>query len=109
MSAGAPPARDALIAAFAARQHALVTIEQLRAAGLTDGAVTKRVGRGLLYRRYRGVYVVGQPKLSEDGERMAAVLAAGPGAALSHIALAELRGISRFRDRTVHVSAPRFR
>jgi hypothetical protein len=86
-----------------------VTIEQLRATGLTDGAVTKRVGRGLLYRRYRGVYVVGQPKLSEDCERMAAVLAAGPGAALSHIALAELRGISRFRDRTVHVSAPRFR
>ncbi len=76
---------------------------------MSDGAVTRRVRRGVLHRRYRGVYVVGQPTLSEDGERMAAVLAAGPGAALSHVALAELRGISRFQDRTLHVSAPRFR
>lgn len=108
-SAGAPQARDARIAAFAARQHAAVTIDQLRTAGLTDAGVVKRVGRGVLYRRYRGVYVVGQPTLSADGERMAAVLAAGPGAALSHIALAQLRGISRFQDHTLHVSAPRLR
>jgi hypothetical protein len=107
-SAGAPTL-DRRIATLAARQHAAVGLDQLRDAGLTNGGVTRRVHRGVLHRRYRGVYVVGQPTLSEDGERMAAVLAAGPDAALSHIALAELLGISRFRDRSLHVSAPRFR
>ena len=85
-------------------------IEQLRTAGLTEHGVAKRRQRGARCTAdTAAVYVVGQPSLSEDGERMAAVLAAGPGAALSHVALAQLRGISRFEDRTLHVSAPRFR
>ena len=51
---------------------------QLRAAGLTKGGVTRRVQRGVRCTAdHRGVYVVGQPTLSDDGERMAAVLAAG--------------------------------
>ena len=87
----------------------MISIDQLLALGLDDGAVRRRVRRGAMHWRYRGVYAVGQPTLSEDGERMAAVLAAGPDAALSHVALAELRGLSRFQDRTLHVSAPRFR
>jgi hypothetical protein len=57
----------------------------------------------VLHRRYRGVYVVGQPTLSEDGERMAAVLAAGPGSALGFVPAAELHGISRFHEPQLQV------
>ena len=39
---------------------------------------------------HRGVYGVGHPVLTVDGRRMAAVLAAGPGAALSHASAAAL-------------------
>ena len=87
---------DARIAAIAARQHALITIWQLLAIGLDTNAVARRVARGTLHRRYRGVYVVGQPTLSPEGECLAAVLAAGPGAALSHRPAGKLHGISRF-------------
>ena len=48
---------SARIAAIAARQHALITIWQLYAIGLDTSAVAKRVARGTLHRRYRGVYV----------------------------------------------------
>ena len=50
------PPVDAVIARHADRQHALVTIEQLRAAGLSDSAVGKRVARRVLFRKSRGVY-----------------------------------------------------
>jgi hypothetical protein len=87
---------DARIAAIAARQHALITIWQLFALGLDTSAVAKRVARGTLHRRYRGVYVVGQPTLSPEGEWLAAVFAAGPGAALSHRLAGRVHGVSRF-------------
>jgi hypothetical protein len=79
---------DAKIAAIARRQYGLITIAQLRAAGLTDGAVYQRVRAGRLHPRYRGVYAVGHNRLSREGAWMAAVLAAGEGAALSHLAAA---------------------
>ena len=108
-SAGAPPSLDTRIAQVASRQHAAITIVQLVGIGLTDGGVTRRVQRGALHRRHRGVYVVGQPTLSEDGERMAAVLAAGPGSGLSHVSATELYGVSRFRAPLLQVCSPRFR
>ena len=101
---GAPP--DGQIAAIAASQHGLITIAQLARVGLSPSAVTKRVERGVLFRRYRGVYVVGQPALSQEGEWMAAVLAAGPGAVLSHVCAAQLHGISRFRSPRITVLSP---
>ena len=85
------------------RQHALITIWQLYALGLDTSAVAKRVARGALHRRYRGVYVVGQPKLSPEGEWLAAALAAGPGAALSHRPAGKLHGISRFHPQRIAV------
>jgi hypothetical protein len=94
---------DARIAAIAARQHAVITIWQLYALGLDTSAVAKRVARGALYRRHRGVYVVGQPNLSPEGECLAAVLAAGPGAALSHRPAGRLHGISRFHPPCIAV------
>ena len=58
--------------------------------------MARRVARGTLHRRYRGVYVVGQPTLSPEGEMLAAVFAVGPGAALSHRSAGKWHGISRF-------------
>jgi putative AbiEi antitoxin of type IV toxin-antitoxin system/transcriptional regulator with AbiEi antitoxin domain of type IV toxin-antitoxin system/uncharacterized protein DUF559 len=78
------PRTDARIAAVARRQYGLITSAQLAAAGLTDSAVSKRVRAGRLHPRYRGVYAVGHNRLSQEAAWMAAVLAAGPGAALSH-------------------------
>jgi very-short-patch-repair endonuclease len=66
---------DRLVAELAARQHGVVSIDQLRGAGLTDAAVTRRVRAGRLHRIHRGVYAVGHPGLTMEGRWMAAVLA----------------------------------
>jgi very-short-patch-repair endonuclease len=95
--AAAPPSVDEVIAAFARVQHGLVTLIQLLEAGLTESAISKRVARGALHRVHRTVYSVGHAALSREAKMLAAVLAAGPGALLSHLSAAELRQISRFR------------
>ena len=59
-----------------------MTIEQLRAAGVSDSAVGKRVKRGVLHREYRGVYSLARP-LSRKAQLLALVLAAGPGSFLN--------------------------
>src|SRR5207247_11204601 len=81
---------DAAIARIAARQHGVVTVGQLRAAGLDRNAVGRRLAAGRLHRVYRGVYAVGHAGLSDEGRWTAAVLACGEGAVLSHRSAAEL-------------------
>jgi hypothetical protein len=76
------------IAALAEAQYGVVTRDQLRDRGLTDGAVDRRVRSRRLHRLYRGVYAVGHRVLTVEGRWMAAALAAGPGAALSHASAA---------------------
>jgi hypothetical protein len=85
---------DDAIVALAIRQHGVVATRQLVRLGLTRRAVSHRAAVGRLHRIHRGVYAVGHPVLGPDGRRMAAVLAAGPRAVLSHAsagALWELR------------------
>ena len=64
-----------------------------------------------MHRVHRGVYAVGHPVLTVNGRRMAAVLAAGPGAVLSHASAAALWDIRRTSatriDVTVRSSAGR--
>ena len=105
----AAPQVDRAIARYAGRQHALIRLDQLHAVGLSDSAVSKRVARGVLFRRYRGVYVVGQPALSRDGELLASVYAGGGGALLTGDALAELLGLWRYRASRIDVLVPRRR
>jgi predicted transcriptional regulator of viral defense system len=81
---------DAAIADLAAAQHGVVALRQLRALGMSDRAVHGRAARGLLHRVHQGVYAVGHTVLSVHGGWMAAVLAAGEGAVLSHRAAAAL-------------------
>jgi hypothetical protein len=82
---------DRAIWALAARQHGVVSRAQLLALGVNRGAITHRIELGRLQPVHRGVYRIGL--LSRDGRRMAAVLACGPDAVLSHLAAAALFGI----------------
>jgi very-short-patch-repair endonuclease len=92
---------DAAVAAIAARQHGVVSLAQVRALGLGDRAVQQRAARGRLHPVHRGVYTVGHPVLSADGQRMAAVVACGRAAVLSHRSAAAAWGL-RATDRAHH-------
>jgi len=80
---------------MAAQQHGVVSRRQLIALGWHPEAIKHRVRKGRLHRIRRGVYAVGRPNLSQRGHWMAAVLACGPDALLSHRAAAALWGIRR--------------
>lgn len=97
---------DLVIARAAARQHGVVTHRQLRDAGLSRAAITKRAQGGRLHRLYQGVYAVGHVGLSIEGRWMAAVLACGSGAVLSHGDAAALWGLLRSIAGPVDVSVP---
>ncbi len=77
------------VAALAAAQHGVVSAAQLYAVGLTRDQVAGRVRAGWLHRIHRGVYGVGH-SLSPQGLWMAATLAAGRDAVLSHVSAAAL-------------------
>jgi Protein of unknown function (DUF559)/Transcriptional regulator, AbiEi antitoxin len=68
---------DPAVARVAAAQAAVVSVDQLHAAGLGRGAIAHRVRRGRLHRVHRGVYVVGVRRLTPRGRLWAAVLACG--------------------------------
>jgi len=85
----------------------LTTRFELLSSGLTRGAISKRVARGALVRRYPGVYSFGPGELSADAQAMAAVLAAGPGAVLAHLSCAAVWRTSRFHAPLPHVLVPR--
>lgn len=75
---------------FAVVQNGLVTLEQLEGLGLTEDAVIKRVARGRLHRIHQTVYSLTPKVMTERGRFMAAVLACGPDAVLSHRSAAYL-------------------
>lgn len=84
---------DWAISELAQRQHGVVARGQLRDLGYGNTAIEARVRRGSLLRLHRGVYAVGHRKLTAEGRWTAAVLSAGPGAALSHRSAAGLWGL----------------
>ncbi|MEA2196194.1 MAG: hypothetical protein QOJ25_245 [Solirubrobacteraceae bacterium] len=86
---------DRLIAAVAGPQHGVITIGQLLDLGLGRGAIEHRIRAGRLFRLHRGVYAVGHRPLSRQAHALAAVLACGRGAALSHRSAAALWGIDK--------------
>ena len=110
---------ESRIVTLAEAQHGVVARAQLLSLGLTEGAVARRMRAARLHRVHRGVYAVGHAVLSREGHWMAAVLACGPGAVLSHrdaAALWNLRGNSAAArvDVTIprgsgHRSTPRIR
>ena len=100
-------ARDAEIAALAARQHGVVAHRQLIRLGLDRNAIQYRLRVGRLHSLHRGVYAVGHTKISSTGRDMAAVLACGPGAVLSHRAAGALWGLRPSSAARIDVTTPR--
>jgi very-short-patch-repair endonuclease len=89
---GSAPDRE--IARIARAQYGVVSRDQLIAAGLGRGAIARRLQGGRLHAVHRGVYAVGHLHLSREARWLAATLACGDGALLSHrdaAALWELR------------------
>jgi very-short-patch-repair endonuclease len=81
---------DLVIGVVAERQHGVVSRRQLLDRGLGRLAIDRRIGQGRLRVVHQGVYAVGHPHLTTDGRWMAAALACGPDAVLSHRAAAAL-------------------
>lgn len=90
----------------AGRQHGVIRADQL---GLSWGGIAKQVENGLLHRKYRGVYAYGHPKLSSEGEWLAAVFAAGEPAGLASLSAAFLHRSLRYEPKQIYVIAPRGR
>jgi very-short-patch-repair endonuclease len=99
---GANP--DRAIARLARSQHGVVTAAQLQAVELSREAIAKRVEAGRLHRLHRGVYAVGHSKLTFEGRCMAAVLALGEGAVVSHRSAAALWGMLKPHTGPIHVT-----
>jgi very-short-patch-repair endonuclease len=85
-------------------QHGVVAKEQLRALGFSDAAIEHRLGIGRLHLVERGIYAVGRPNLTREGRWMAAVLACGSTACLSHASAAALWGFGRVSHGPIDVS-----
>jgi len=89
---------------LATAQHGVVTRRQLLELGLSAQAVQHRIAKGRLHRVTPGVYSVGRAELSRPGHWMAAVLACGPQAVLSHASAAALWGIGPERPDAIEVT-----
>ena len=82
-----------------------MTREQLLALGMAPSSVAWRVKTGRLHRTgYAGVYSVGCPPITPHERAMAAVLACGPGAVLSHGSALALWGIWRRWEGPLHIT-----
>jgi Transcriptional regulator, AbiEi antitoxin len=75
-------------AALATSQWGVVSLAQLRGLGLRRGAIEGRLRSGRLRRVHHGVYAVGGAVLPREGRWLAAVLACGNDAVLSHVSAA---------------------
>jgi hypothetical protein len=103
------PPRDpgGAMAELAGRQHGVVARPQLPELGLSRHAVGRLLERGRLHVVHRGVYAVGYRKLTRRGAWIAAVMAAGEGAVLSHRSAAALWGIRETARPVIDVTVPR--
>jgi hypothetical protein len=86
---------DVAIAGLADRQYGVVARRQLAAIGAGNRAIGDRLARRSLIPLHRGVYAVGHRQLRIEGRWLAAVLAVGPGAVLSHRDAAALHGLRK--------------
>jgi predicted transcriptional regulator of viral defense system len=92
------------LAQLAARQHGVVATRNLAALGFPRSTITRHVAAGRLFRVFRGVYAVGHPRLSRRGRWMAAALAYGQNALVSHRSAAALWGLLPPADGRIDVT-----
>lgn len=95
---------DAVIRDIAATQHGVVARFQLKNAGVPAHLIKYRVRAGRLRPLFRGVYWVG-PVRARYQRQIAAVLACGESAVLSHMSAARFWGILGFdtEESPIHV------
>ena len=94
------------MATLAARQHGVVSCRQLLAVGVSDDTIWRWTRGGRLHRVHAGVYSVGHPLLDGHGRWMAAVLACGHRAVLSHRSAAALWGLLPVASGPIEVTIP---
>ena len=98
---------DAQLAALGAAHWAVFSLAELVELGLTPRAVQARAATARLYRHYRGVYSLVPPDLlTREGRWLAAALACGPGAVLSHRSAAALHGLRPYGGVKIDVTVP---
>jgi very-short-patch-repair endonuclease/predicted transcriptional regulator of viral defense system len=91
---------------LAAKQHGVVAHWQLPARGIGRGLVERRLESGRWQAVHLGVYSVGHAPLTARGRWMAAVLACGAEAVLSHQSAAALWGIRGTSRAVIDVTVP---
>jgi Transcriptional regulator, AbiEi antitoxin len=87
-------------------QSGVISRRQACDAGWTDEAVERRIRSGSWQRLERGTYATFSGVPSREAKLWAAVLRAGPGAALSHQTAAEVHQLTDKAASKIHVSVP---
>lgn len=98
---------DREIGELARNQHGVVARRQLIAMGLGPDAIDRRLQLRRLLPVHRAVYAVGHDALTREARWMAAVLAGGAGAVLSHRTAASHWGIRPSVGSSIEVTTPR--
>jgi very-short-patch-repair endonuclease/predicted transcriptional regulator of viral defense system len=99
-------AAETSVWALVRRQHGVIDHRQLVDLGYSRRAIEHRLRLGRLHCLFRGVYAVGRFEISTLGRLMAAVLACGDGAFVSHDSAAALCRIRSKHPQVIHVSVP---
>jgi hypothetical protein len=94
------------VAKWASEHWGVISRAQLCGAGVAPATVDYWVRAGRLHVVYRGVYAVGHRALRVEARRLAAVLACGPGAVLSHRSAAAHWGLLGTDQERIDVTAP---
>lgn len=97
---------DVRVAGLAAQQFGVVSTAQAMACGLSRDAIAFRLRTGRLVPQYHGVYAVGHDALRPEGIRLAAVLACGRFAWLSHRAAGRTWGVWSASSPVMDVTRP---
>jgi very-short-patch-repair endonuclease len=101
--------REGEIGALAGSQYGVLSRAQLLGLGVPERTIGRWVERGRLGQVHRNVFVVGHAPLPQRGRWMAAVLACGSDAVLSHRSAAALWGLAGSRGPRSDVTARRGR
>lgn len=97
---------DAALSARAERQHGVFALWQLEPGRAIRAAVHHRAQVGRIRRIHQGVYAYGHQRLTANGHRLAAVLACGPEAVLSHKSAAAVWELLPTAQRRLDVTVP---
>jgi very-short-patch-repair endonuclease len=97
---------DHAIASLAARQHGVVSRNQLRELGLTDREISLRAQRGNLHPLFHATFAVGHQAIGRRGRILAATLACGDRTVISHGSAGELIGLWGKRPTLIDVIPP---